>query len=176
MKRILLALALMLAVPAIAGAQQAPGSPDPAMRQQMHADMQQMMKLHQQFRAQVLGALTPAHKQLYASVVGGLAIAASPDPRAAAKQLDAALSPSESAAILNANTQFITAMKSLHAQMMANHPWPKPSGSPWPKRSHGPRKPHTQTAGGILLSMAGGRGGMMMRGMGPRGGPPGHGP
>jgi hypothetical protein len=167
MKRILLALALMLAVPAIAGAQQAPGSPDPTMRQQMHADMQQMMKLHQQFRAQVLGALTPAHKQLYASVVGGLAIAASPDPRAAAKQLDAALSPGETTAILNANKQFMASMKSLHAQMMANHPWPKPSGSPWPKRSHGPHTRPAPDAGRILLGMAGSHGGMMMHRMGP---------
>jgi hypothetical protein len=170
MKRILLALALMLAVPAIAGAQQAPGSPDPAMRQQMHAEMQQIMKLHQQFRAQVLGALTPAHKQLYASVVGGLAIAANPDRRAAAKQLDAALSPSETTAILNANKQLMTAMKPLWQQMMANHPRPMPSGSPWPKRSHGQHGPHAQTAGGILLGMASGHDGMMMHRMGPRGG------
>jgi hypothetical protein len=173
MKRLFLALALMLAVPAMAGAQQAQGSPDPAMRQQFRANMQQMMKLHQQFRTQVLGALTPAHKQLYASVVGGLAIAASPDPRAAAKQLDAALSASEKTAILNAEQQFRTQMKSMHQQMMANHPWPKPSGSPWPKRSHGPRKPHTPDAGEILLGMAGGHGGMMMGRM--HGGAPGMG-
>jgi len=166
MKRILLALAFVLAVPAIAGAQQDPGSPGPAMRQQMRTDMQQMMKLHQQFRAQVLGALTPAHKQLYASVVGSLAIAASPDPRAAVKQLDAALSPSEKTAILNASTQFMTAMKSLRRQVMANHPWPKPNGSPWPHRSHGSRKPRTPDAGAILLGMAGGHGGMMMHRMG----------
>jgi hypothetical protein len=162
MKRLFLALALVFAVPAMAGAQQAPGSPDPAMRQAMHANMQQMMKLHQQFRAQVLGALTPAHKQLYASVVGNLAIAASPDPRAAVKQLDAALSTSEKTAILNANTQFMTAMKPIRQQMMANHPWPKPSGSPWPKRSHGPHKARTPDAGAILLAMASGHGGMMM--------------
>ncbi|MGC2242779.1 MAG: hypothetical protein WBA06_04050 [Candidatus Aquilonibacter sp.] len=172
MKRLFLALALVLAVPAMAGAQQAPGSPSP-MRQAMHANMQQMMKLHQQFRAQLLGALTPAHKQLYATVVGNLAIAASPDPRAAVKQLDAALSTSEKTAILNANTQFMTAMKSMRQQMMANHPWPSPSGSPWPKRSHGQRKPHTPDAGAILLGMAGGHGGMMMGRM--HGGGPGMG-
>jgi hypothetical protein len=167
MKRLLFALALALAVPAIGLAQQDPGSPNPAMRQQMHANMQQMENLHKQFRAAVLGALTPAHKQLYASVVGSLAIAASPDPRAAAKQLDAALSANEKTAILDAQKQFFTQMKSLRAQMMANHPWPKPSGSPWPKRSHGPRKPHTPDAGEVLLAMAGGgRGGMMMGGMG----------
>ena len=162
MKRLFLALALVLAVPAMAGAQQASGSPGPAMRQQFRADKQQMMKLHQQFRTQVLGALTPAHKQLYATVVGNLAIAASPDPRAAAKQLDAALSASEKTAILSANAQFMTAMKSMWQQMMANHPWPKPSGSPRPKRGGGPRKPHTPDAGEVLIGMAGGHGGMMM--------------
>lgn len=169
MKRLLFALALALAIPAMAGAQQDPGSPNPAMRQQMHANMQQMMKLHQQFRAQVLGALTSAHKQLYASVVGNLAIAASPDPRAAIAQLDAALSANEKSAILNAEQQFRTQMKLLGQQMMANHPWPKPSGSPWPKRSHGPHKPHTPDAGEVLLAMATGHGGMMMGGMHGRG-------
>jgi hypothetical protein len=164
MKRLLFALALALAVPAIAGAQQDPGTPNPAMRQQMHANMQQMMKLHQQFRTQVLGALTPAHKQLYAQVVGNLAIAASPDPRAAAKQLDDALSANEKTAILNAQKQFFTQMKAMRQQMMANHPWPKPSGSPWPHGSHGRGKPHTPDAGEVLLGMAGGHGGMMMRG------------
>ena len=162
MKRLFLALALVLAVPAMAGAQQASGSPNPAMRQQKHANMEQMMKLHQQFRAQVLGALTPAHKQLYATVVGNLAIAPSPDPRSAAKQLDAALSTSEKTAILDANKQFMTAMKPMWQQMMANHPRPTPSGSPWPKRS-GPHKARTPDAGAILLGMAGGHGG---RGMG----------
>jgi len=164
MKRFLLALALVLAVPAIAGAQQDPGSPNPAMHQQMRANMQQMMKLHQQFRAQVLAALTPAHKQLYASVVGSLAVAASPDPRAAVKQLDGALSPGEKSAILNADAQFMSSMKSLREQMMANHPWPKPSGSPWPKRSHGAHGTRTPDAGAILLGMAGGHGGMRMGG------------
>lgn len=139
----------------------------------MHAQMQQMETLHKQFRAQVLAALTPAHKQLYAQIVGNLAIAASPDPRAAASQLDASLSASEKTAILNAHKQFASQMMAMHKQMMANHPWPKSSGSPWPHHSHGPRKPHTLDAGQILLAMAGGHGGMMMRGMGHMHGGPG---
>ena len=155
----------MLAVPAVAAAQQAPGAPN-AMRAQMHANMQQIVKLHQQFRTQVLGALTPAHKQLYASVVGNLAIAASPDPRAAIAQLDAALSPGEKSAILSANEQFRTAMKPLVQQMTADHPWPKASGSPGPERNHGAHKTRTPDAGQILLGMAGGQAEMMMHGMG----------
>jgi hypothetical protein len=172
MKRLFLILSLAFAVPAVALAQQDPGnSPSPQMRQQMHANFQQMETLHKQYRAQVLGALTPAHKQLYAQVVGNLAIAASPDPRAAASKLDAALSSSEKTAIINADKQFRTAMKTQMEQWRAAHPRPSPSGSPWPKRSRGPRQPRTPDAGRILLAMAsGGHGGMMMRGPGMRGG------
>jgi len=155
MKRLLLVLTLAFAAPALAFAQQ---SPNP--------QFQQMMNLHKQYRAQVLGALTPAHKQLYASVVGNLAIAASPDPRAAAAKLDAALSTSEKTAIINADTQFRSAMKSQMQQWRAAHPRPSPSGSPWPKHNRGRRKARTPDAGRILLAMAGGHGGMMM---GPRG-------
>lgn len=137
------------------------------MRQQMHAQMQQMETLHKQFRTQVLAALTPAHKQLYAQIVGNLAIAASPDPRAAAAQLDAALSASEKTTILNAHKQFASQMMVMRKQMLANHPRPKPSGSPWPHHSRGSHKPFTPDAGQILLAMAGGHDGMMMmHGMG----------
>jgi hypothetical protein len=159
MKRLLLVLTLAFAVPAVAFAQQDPGnSPSPQMHQRMRADFQQMRKLHEQYRAQVLGALTPAHKQLLASVVGQLAIAASPDPRAAAAKLDAALSSGEKTAIINADQQFRSAMRTQMQQMRAAHPWPSPNGSPRPHRS---RKPFTPDAGRILLAMAGGRGGMM---------------
>jgi hypothetical protein len=172
MKRLFLIFTLAFAVPAIALAQQDPGQSSQT-RSQMRANFQQMETLHKQYRAQVLGALTPAHKQLYASVVGNLAIAASPDPRAAAAKLDAALSSGEKTAIINADTQFRTAMKAQRDQWLAAHPRPSPSGSPWPKRSGGPHKPRTPDAGRILLGMANGRGGMMM---GPHrggwGGPP----
>ncbi len=163
MKRLLLVLTLALAVPAVAFAQQATdNSPSPQMHQQMRADFQQMESLHKQYRAQVLGALTPAHKQLLASVVGELATSASPDPRAAAAKLDAALSSSEKTAILDADKQFRAAMKAQFAKMRAAHPWPSPNGSPRPHRT---RKAFTPDAGRILLGVASGRGGMMM---GPR--------
>jgi hypothetical protein len=151
MKRLLLSLALALAVPAIAGAQQASAPP-------MRPAMQQMMKLHEQFRVQVLGALTPAHKQLLASVVGNLAIAEHPDYRAAVAQLDAALSDGEKTAILAAAQQQRAQMKQLMQQIrsMNPNPHPRPSG----KHMH---KHHAPDAGAILLALGGGRGGMMMR-------------
>jgi hypothetical protein len=155
MKRLLFVLALAFAAPRIALAQQDPGSPPSAMR----ANFQQIRTLAKQYRTQVLGALTPAHKQLYASVVGNLAIAASPDPRAAAEKLDAALSTGEKTAIVNADSQFRSAIKTQFEAMRAAHPWPTPSGSPRPYRSH---KPRTPDAGRILLALAGGRGHMMM--------------
>ncbi len=164
MKRLFLIFTLAFAVPALAFAQQDPSNtPSPQMR----ANFQQMETLHKQYRAQVLGALTPAHKQLYATVVGNLAIAASPDPKAAASKLDAALSAGEKTAIINADKQFRASMKAQMQQMRAAHPWPSPSGSPRPRRSH---KPRTPDAGRILLAMAGGHGDMKMRGPGMRGG------
>jgi len=171
MRSLLLALALAIAVPAVASAQQPPGPPDspsPAMRQQMRANMQQMMKLHEHFRSQVLGSLSPAHKQLLASVVGSLAVQDKPDWRAAAKRLDAALSPSESSAILAADKQMRDQMKSLAEQFRKEHPgaMTRTQGANGSPRWHhqGRRKPHTPDAGAILLGLAGGHGGMMMGG------------
>ena len=135
----------------------------------MRANFEQMRKLHEQFRSQVLGALTPAHRQLLASVVGNLAVSTNPDRRAAVAQLDNALSSGEKTAILNDAKQFADQMKSMMAQMRAAHPWPKASGAPRPMHSHRPHK--APTAGGILLMVASGGGrGMAMGHFG--GGPP----
>jgi hypothetical protein len=165
MKRLVLSLALAAAasLPIAASAQQAPPAPPTqAQRQQMRANFEQMRKLHDQFRAQVLGALTPEHRQLLAQVVGNLAVADHPDRKAAAAQLDAALSPGEKSAILGAANQMRDQMKSLMANM------PKPPGAmqhpPNQKREH-----RTPTAGGILLMATGEHG--MMGGRGFRGGP-----
>ncbi|MBV9270312.1 MAG: hypothetical protein JO165_04405 [Candidatus Eremiobacteraeota bacterium] len=67
--------------------------------EQLHTQMQQ---IHTAERAQILAALTPAHKALLANVVGQLAVAPTPDYEAAAKRLDAALTPGERQTILNA--------------------------------------------------------------------------
>ncbi|HTU71680.1 MAG TPA: hypothetical protein VMF11_15365 [Candidatus Baltobacteraceae bacterium] len=172
MKRLFLALTLLFAVPAVALAQQDPGAPGPAMRAQMHAQFQQIETMHRQFRAEVLGALTPAHKRLLASIAGNLAVSVNPDRRAAIAQLDAALSPAEKSAILADAAQMRGQMKTIMAQIKADHPWPHASGKPWPHRSRGARKPHAPDAGAILLGLAGGGHGMPMMGRWHQGGAP----
>ena len=127
-----------------------------ADRTQMRQDMQQMRKMHDQFRAQVLGALSPEHRQLLASIAGNLAVADHPDYRAAAQQLDAALSPSEKSAIFDASKQMRDQMKAMRASMPAP---PRPSGANAQRMKH--REHHQPTAGDILLGMTGGH---MMRG------------
>ena len=69
----ILAFAFAMA-PTLVAAQQAPAPdaqafphPNMAAMEQMHAQMKQ---LHLQARAQILGALTPAHRALLANVVG----------------------------------------------------------------------------------------------------------
>ncbi len=94
----------------------------PSQQQQWHQIMQQtgqqMQALHTQARAKVLGALSPAHRALLAQVVGALAIAPNPDPQAAARQLDAALSPGEAQAVVSAHT---AAMQQAHQLMESAH-------------------------------------------------------
>ncbi|MDQ2858750.1 MAG: hypothetical protein M3R53_08905 [Candidatus Eremiobacteraeota bacterium] len=127
MKRLgLLAFTLCLA-PSLAAAQQPPAgppsgaavtAPDPqrfAAMQQMHAQMRQ---LHQQARTQMLAALSPQHRTMVANIVGGLATASNPDPMAAARQIDAFLSPGEKQAVLNVASATRTAM---HSAMQAQH-------------------------------------------------------
>jgi len=161
----------------------------------MRATMHQFQDLRKSERAHVLGALSPEHRAYLASVAGQLAIAADPDPRAAAASLDAKLSSGEKQAILNANQSYRDQMKALHeqirAKMQAMRP---PSGTPsgmamaggppcgnpgahpgWAKGPGG-RAMHAPDAGRILLDaagighsrgmfMMGGPGGMHHRGM-----------
>jgi hypothetical protein len=141
MKRFILMLMLAVAMPVAGLAQQPAPAGSPDGRSQMR---QQMMQMHQQFRSDVLGALTPAHRQLLAQTVGGLAIADNPDPKAAAATLDAALSASEKSAILAAAQKMHDQMKSM---MPAN---PRPGWSPGPKGSPGMMDP-----GEILLMVSG---------------------
>ena len=125
MKRALAILSLLvLGMPALALADEntAPAVA-PAVRQQVHQEMRQaraqMHQLHAQARAETLSALTTAHRQLLANVVGQLAIAANPDREAAARQLNAALSASERQAILNIHQNFVTQAKALRASIRA---------------------------------------------------------
>ncbi len=162
MKKLLVLFTLLASIPVLVFAQAQPppgpgGTPWPrpdfgAMRQ----NMQQLQTLHNQFRAKVLGALTPAHRTLLASVAGQLAISTSPDRKAAIQKLDAALTSGEKQAILNAAQSFMTQVRALFEQ---SSPRPRPGGME--------RARHAPDAGELLLMIATGGGeglGMGMHG------------
>ncbi|MBC5799194.1 MAG: hypothetical protein GIW94_04340 [Candidatus Eremiobacteraeota bacterium] len=70
-------------------------------------------------RAAMLGALTPAHRQLLSRLIGDLAVAPDPNIDAAAKQLDGVLSPAEVRAIGNAEAGARTQMVGAAGQMQS---------------------------------------------------------
>lgn len=126
MKNAFLALFLALAllpVAAMADDQGPPGGPSltPQQRQAMfqtfHTFMQKEEQLHQQFRAQILRTLTPAHRTAVADLFGQLAISSNPDPASAARQLDSILTQSERQQILSEAANFKASAKSLHEQL-----------------------------------------------------------
>ncbi len=82
----------------------------------------------------MLSALTPAHRTLLANVAGQLAVAATPDFRAAAQQLETALSPAEKQAILAADSTARTQMRSLMEKARAQMPSPPAGASAMPAR------------------------------------------
>jgi hypothetical protein len=86
-----LVLAALLA-PAAAVAQQGPG---PEQMQKMHAVGQQIQALHKQAHVKMLAAITPEHRKLVAKLK-----AQHVDEDKAAKIIDAALTPRETAAVL----------------------------------------------------------------------------
>lgn len=150
-------LAALTATAAPSLAQGVAPTPNAAMRQQfqaMHARMQQIRSTE---RSQILGALTPAHRALFANIAGQLATSATPDYKGAAGRLDAALSAGEKQAIVNAaqsaREQRRTLMQSMRSQMPSQMNRP-----PMPDRmQHAKRTPD---AGRILLGLTGGREGM----------------
>ncbi len=160
----LISLVFLLA-PAAAGADEsspppsapaAMGTPAVGERRGFHDMRQERAQFEQlrlQARTQVLGALTPAHRALLANVVGQLAVAPNPDPRAAAKQLDAALSPAESKAILRSGDDLRTKMRGMFE---AIRPHAQESGAPGngPPNALRPRWQHRLDAGEILLHLA----------------------
>jgi hypothetical protein len=147
----------------VASAQTAPSADRSAMRQMR----QQMTQIRTQARTQMLGTLTPAHRTLLANVAGQLAVAATPNFRAAAQQLDTALSPTEKQAILAADTNARTQMRTAFQQMRSQMPSPPAGASPFPGRPPfagpgGPGGPgqrrdgqrRQRTAGSVLLRNA----------------------
>jgi len=88
-----------------------------AWSQIMTQTHQQLDQLHASARARILGVLTPAHRALLSQVAGALATSVNPDRDAAARQLDAALSPPEAQAVLSAHA---TAKQQMDALMAAS--------------------------------------------------------
>jgi hypothetical protein len=141
MNKRLLVLALALAgLPVATLAQQAPpDAPGPVImgagqisgqqREAMRGFMEQADKIRQQTRSQMLSALTPGHRQLLSKLAGELATSANPDPRAAAKQLDDALSSGEKQAIVSAQESFRSQMQALQEKMQSQM-GPRPAEDP----------------------------------------------
>jgi hypothetical protein len=132
-------------------------TPNPQMRQAFGQLRSQMQTLHRNERTQILAALTPEHRALLASIAGELTTSATPDYDAAAKRLDAALSPSEAQAVLraaqNARTQARSIMQNLRNE------FPSPPNGPGMRRM-GARgmgalrgEGHSPDAGRILLHL-----------------------
>jgi hypothetical protein len=124
------AVALLSLAPAFSFADEAGPPPDAAPpaagwkpSPERMADMRQMRSelesVHQQARLQMLGALTPQHREQFAAIVGQLAIAATPDVEVAAKQIDTMLSVREARAVLAAESTARADSKALMDQERA---------------------------------------------------------
>jgi len=149
-----------------------------AMQAQMaklQAAMAKAEAAHKATRAKILAALTPAHKAYLANLIGQLAVAANPDPKAATAKLDATLSASEKSKILAIHSAAMAQMMSQMKTMMppmAREGAP-PAGAPpmppmggdrhvtmfvLPDGGHAmERMHHSMTAGEILMHLAAGR-------------------
>lgn len=150
MKKLMAAALLAALSGGIALAQSAPpsppdGMPPPPQMQQMRANL---MHVHEQARAAILAALTPAHKALFAQITGQLAVANHPDCDAAAKQLNAALSSSEKQAIVSAAQSAMTKMHAMMPPERMGPPGMAMGGMP------GEGEMARMTAGDILLMLA----------------------
>jgi hypothetical protein len=169
----LLGFALAMS-PALAAAQQSPTPdaaattfprPNFAAMQQMHAQLEQ---IHKQARLQMLASLTPAHRNLLATVVGQLAISPNPDREVAARTLDAALSQGEQRSIFGvesaARTQSHSLMEASRTQFEASLTPDQRADMQTRMASHqgerfnGMRPQRTPDAGMMLLDLASGEG------------------
>lgn len=150
----LLGLVASLATSAIPVLAQNVGpTPNAAMRQQFQQMRSQMRQIRTTERSQMLGALTASNRSLLATIAGQLATTVTPDYRAAAGRLDAALSAGEKQAILSAaqtaRTSRRALMQKMRDQFQANHPNDeRPRG----ERANTHRR--TPDAGMLLLTLA----------------------
>jgi len=138
-----IAFAAALAALPVASFAQTTGTPN--LRRDFEQIHTQMQQIHQAERAQILAALTPAHKALVANVIGELAISATPDYDAAAKRLDAALSAGERQGVLNAAATARAKSTAIMQSIAPEH-----MGGPGLQMRTMP----AQTAGQILLRLA----------------------
>jgi hypothetical protein len=138
-------------------AQNAQSTPNPQMRQQFQQMRTQIREIHQSERAQILGALTPAHRSLLASIAGRLATSVNPDFDGAVRQIDSALSETEKQTIVNASQNARTKMRSFMSSMQQQFPMgpermgPRRFGE---ERENAQRANRTPDAGRILLRTA----------------------
>ncbi len=134
------------------GAPPAPGAAPPRYsdRGPMSQVRGQVENIRRQERDKVLAALTPAHRQLLATIAGQMAISQSPDPRAAAAQLDAALTPGEKQTVLAAHRDAVSQIHAIFQQYMQSQ---QQSGATKPPRMEH-RAPHRLTAGDIVLMVS----------------------
>ncbi|HEY6325116.1 MAG TPA: hypothetical protein VIW73_01190 [Candidatus Cybelea sp.] len=137
MNRKFLALTLALSVIPIAAAaddDNAPPQLTPAQRQAIHQTFErfatQEQQLHLQMRGQILSSLTPVHLRAVGATIGDLAIAANPDPAAAAKRLDMILSPGERQRVLATLSSFFQQSRQLHDAMRNELNSEMPAGHP----------------------------------------------
>lgn len=129
-------------IPIAAAADDNNGPPQltPTQRQALHQTFErfaaQEEQLHLQMRAQILNSLTPIHRRAVGATIGDLAIAADPDPDAAAKRLDMILSPGERQRLLTAHTSFYQESRQLHDQMRDELRSEMPADAHPPSRNH----------------------------------------
>ncbi len=122
---------LLITAPSVALAQPVPATPAPAAATtsatsptaaQVSAGLKLALQAAQtqvQARTAMLGALTSAHRDVLAKVVGDLATASEPNFDAAAAKLDAALSPGEVEGIKRAQAAQRTQLLSEAGQLQA---------------------------------------------------------
>jgi len=86
------------------------------------------VKIHTEARAQILAALTPAHKAELAREIGEMAITVTPDPQAVEHRLDAMLTPQERQAIVAAHEAAQAKVRAMMSQ--DGHALPPPATVP----------------------------------------------
>lgn len=123
----LIAAAALSSAPAQAQVPPMP-TPDAATRQAMDQTRARMESVTRTERAQILGALTAAHRALLANIAGQLATSITPDYDAAAKQLDSTLTGSEAQSIISAERSAQAQARSIVENMRKQIPAPPGSG------------------------------------------------